>query len=183
MRKLLWIVVFVAIAAVGIAEELEEPADFQLIIGPRIGINYIFTTSAEFTNGVNDLGIFPAGTYYPVTSLFGIIAEQRILLGQTRSHFAFQEVVLVSGLEQSLAIPSGSLLIGYRDASGFEVGFGPTLSISGIGVIIAVGYTISFQGVFVPLDISVVLPNSQRPISVALTTGFNFITRTRRGTF
>ena len=127
--------------------------------------------------------LYPPGSYVPVTSLFGVIAEQRILLGDTDSHFAFQEVVMIGGLEQSIALPTASFLIGYRDSSGFEVGFGPNVTLAGIGVVVAAGYTISYRGVFVPIDLSCVLPNAQRPASVALTTGFNFITRSRTNTF
>jgi len=159
------------------ADEPERPPDFVLIIGPRVGVSYNLTTPADFSVTVMEL--FPVGTYFPVNSLFGIICEQRILLGQTDSHFAFQEVVLVAGLEQSIALPTASLLIGYRDASGFEIGFGPSVTLSGIGVVVAIGYTLGFSGVYVPIDVSCVLPNAQQPASFALTTGFNFITRTR----
>ncbi len=156
-------------------QERERPPDFQFILGPRIGVAYDFTSTEEFTDAVRTR--YPDGTYVPVTSLFGIIAEQRILLGETNNHFAFQEVLLVGGLEQSIALPVASVLVGYRDASGFEFGVGPNLSFAGIGVIVAAGYTISFSGVFVPVDVSVVIPNANRPASVALTTGFNFVTQ------
>jgi hypothetical protein len=149
----------------------EEPDGFSLILGPRVGAMYLITTPAEFTEKVNQTF---EGSYFPVVSLFGLILEQRILLGETNSHFAFQEMVLVGGLEQSIALLSGVLLIGYRAASGFEFGIGPSLSISGIGVIIAVGWTFSYSGVNVPIDLGVTLPNASRPMSISLTTGFNF---------
>lgn len=159
----------------------EGPAEFQFIIGPRIGVSYVATSASAFTDAVNDYFYTsdPVG-YVPVTSIFGLIAEQRILLGETNSHFAFQEILLVSGLEQAIALPSGAFLIGFRAASGFEIGVGPTASFSGIGVVAAIGWTFSFSGVYVPVDLSVVLPNRERPMSIAVTTGFNFITRSRR---
>lgn len=151
--------------------EEEEPEGFSLILGPRVGAMYIMTTPAEFTEKVNQSF---EGSYFPVVSLFGLILEQRILLGNTDSHFAFQEVILVGGLEQSIAILSGALLIGYRGSSGLEFGVGPSLSISGIGVIVAAGWTFSYSGVYVPVDLAVTLPNASRPMSISLTTGFNF---------
>lgn len=149
-----------------------KPAGFEFILGPRVGVNYINTTPEEFSEEVGKT--FEQGEYYPVTSLFGLSLEQRILLGQTKSHFAFQEVIMVGGLEQSIALPSISILIAYRGATGFEFGAGATFSMSGVGVIAAVGWTFSFSGVYIPLDISVIIPNKNRPMSIAMTTGFNF---------
>jgi len=105
--------------------------------------------------------------------------EQRILLGETKSHFVFQEVFSAAGLEQSILIPSFSLLIGYRDFSGFELGAGPCVSVSGVGVVVAIGWTFSFKGVYVPLDVNWVLPsrNDNSMDTVSLTTGFNFQVR------
>ena len=120
-----------------------RPEEFAFVIGPRLGASYVFTDSVAYTEAVNE--IYPEGEYYPFMTLFGISLEQRVLLGMTSSHFAFQEVIMVGGLEQSIALPSASFLIGYRDLSGFEVGAGPTISFSGLGVIVAAGcrgYTI-----------------------------------------
>lgn len=156
------------------AQEPPASAAYDLIVGPRLGISYIFTSAKEFTAAINERRD-EAGTYVPIMSVFGVAAEQRLLLGETTSHFAAQEVLLLSGMEQSLALPSGSLLMGYRDATGFEAGFGPTMSVTGIGVVIAAGWTITYRGVYIPIDLSFVLPNKQRPANIALTTGFNFV--------
>jgi hypothetical protein len=155
----------------------EAPRGFTMILGPRIGASYVLQSPEEFSASVQTF--YPAAAYFPVMTLFGITIEQRILLGQTRSHFAFQEVVLVAGLEQGIALPEGVVLIGHRDFSGFELGVGPIVHLAGIGVIAALGWTFSFQGVFIPVDLSCVLPSLGRPASFALTTGFNFeISRT-----
>lgn len=57
--------------------------------------------------------------------LFGITCGQRILPGETDSHFAFQEIVMISGPEQSIALTSAGVLIGFRGYRGFEFGIGP----------------------------------------------------------
>lgn len=151
----------------------ESPAGFQFIIGPRIGAAWMATSTSDFTQRVNHL--FPGNSYEPITSIFGVSFEQRILLGETNSHFAFQEVVTIHGLEQSIALPLAAVLIGYRDTVGLEFGVGPTISFSGIGVMLALGWTFETRGVFLPVDVSVVLPNPSTPVTVGLTTGFNFI--------
>ena len=158
-----------------VAQDEEGPAGFEFIVGPRLGVSYVFTTPEDFTDRVTEL--FPGAEYFPIYTLFGVNIEQRILLGNTSSHFAFQEMVLVGGLEQSMALPIGALLIGYRDASGFEFGMGPLINFAGVGVVFAIGWTISIQGVYVPIDISITLPNRERPAGISLTTGFNFKVR------
>jgi len=152
--------------------EGEGPEAFSLMVGPRVGVSGTIVLPDAFSSSVRAL--YPSGTYFPVVTLFGVTVEQRILLGNTRSHFAFQEVVLVGGLEQGIALPEGALLIGYRDYSGFEIGIGPILHLAGVGVVAAAGFTFSFKGMFVPVDLSVIIPNMGQPASVALTTGFNF---------
>ena len=172
----LWCAVLLLVAAAtvpALAQEEDRPAGSEFILGPRVGANYVFTSVADSSAQLSQYYI--VGDYFPLTSLFGIISEQRILLGQTRSHFAFQELLLVSGLEQGVSIPTAGLLIGYRDASGFEIGFGPRVTMTGIGVIVAGGWTFRYKGVFVPVDVSFVLPSQSQPASLALTTGFNFV--------
>ncbi len=158
------------------SEEYYEP-EFKTIFGPRIGVSYNFTSSEDFTQMVNESF---EGEFIPVYTLFGAILEQRILLGETQSHFAIQEMVLVGGLEQSIAIPIAALMIGYRGSSGFEFGVGPIASLTGIGVICAVGWTFSYRGVFVPVDLHIVLPNQSKPAVLGITTGFNFVFNQRR---
>jgi hypothetical protein len=168
------IVLVLAIALVlsfPVFSEDERPEAFSLIIGPRIGGSYVLETPESFTSSVSSLY---SGNYFPAVTLFGVTVEERILLGQTKSHFAFQEVLLIGGLEQGIALPEGAFLIGYRDFSGFELGVGPILHIGGIGVVAAIGWTFSFRGAFIPVDISFVFPNADRPPSISVTTGFNF---------
>jgi hypothetical protein len=166
------VLLILAAALPASGEDLTQPEAFSMILGPRIGGSYIFDTPENFSTSIATL--YPAGNYFPVFTLFGITFEQRILLGETRSHFAFQEVVLVGGLEQGIALPEAAILIGYRDFSGFEFGIGPIVHMQGLGVLAALGWTFSYAGVFVPVDISLIIPNRDRPAAIAVTTGFNF---------
>ena len=162
------------------AQDTKGPDGYQFIMGPRLGASYVLMSQKDFSEAVGKF--YPEEKYSPLTTLFGISFEQRILLGETRSHFAFQEVFLLRGLEQSIALPSASLLVGYRDASGFEIGAGPNFSLSGLSVVVALGWTFYHKGVFVPVNISAVLPNSKIPSAISLTTGFNFVIK-RRASF
>ncbi len=157
----------------------EQPEEFVFILGPRVGIGYVLVSPTTFSEQINDF----TGSdydYYPVNSSFGVSLEQRIVLGNTRNHFAFQEICSINGLEQALALPVVAALIGYRDASGFEIGTGPLLSISGLQIVIAIGWTIQTRGINIPIDISFTPPNAEASASIALTTGFNFVVSKRR---
>lgn len=177
MKRVLLSVAALLVLFGGVAGAQSGPAGFEFVIGPRLGVSGVLAYPDDFTESVQE--VFPDGTYFPVMTVFGINFEQRVLLGQTDSHFVFQEIVLVSGLEQSIALPTASILIGFRDYSGFEIGAGPTISFSGLGVVVAVGWTFSTNGVFIPVDVSCVLPSAQSPTRLALTTGFNFVARRR----
>ena len=157
----------------------DEPEWFELMIGPRIGVGYIFVDPDEFTESIKEYGYNDEEDYkyIPVNSSFGISFEQRIVLGETNNHFAFQEIISINGLEQALALPVLAALLGYRDESGFEAGIGPLLSLSGIQIALAVGWTFKYQGINIPIDISYTIPNNKARSSVAITTGFNFITQ------
>lgn len=155
------------------------PEEFVFIIGPRIGLGYTFVEPEQFTKKIND-AFFTDYDYYPLNSCYGFSMEQRIGLGETNNHFAFQEVISINGLEQALALPVAAVLIGYRDESGFEFGTGPLLSFSGLQIVIAAGWTIKTRGIYIPIDVSYTLPNAKADASIALTSGFNFIIGKRK---
>jgi hypothetical protein len=181
-KGLVVLVLALVLSVSAFPDDAEGPKAFSLVFGPRIGGSYILDTPENFTAGVSTL--YPGGSYFPAVTVFGVTIEERILLGQTRSHFAFQEVLLIGGLEQGVALPEGAFLIGYRDYSGFEFGIGPILHIGGISVVAAVGWTFAYQGVYVPVDVSLIIPNTDRPASISFTTGFNFqISRKERQGF
>jgi len=171
VKKFAAIVIALVLSMSAFAEETEGPQAFTLVFGPRLGFSGFWPPDG-FSSSVNSLY---SGDYTPVVSLFGITVEERILLGQTKSHFAFQEILLVGGLEQGIALPEGGLLIGYRDYSGFEFGAGPILHLGGVGVVAAIGFTFNFKGMYVPMDLSFIIPSGKRPASIGFTSGFNFV--------
>lgn len=175
------LVVFILIPLLLIAEEEESKIDY--LFGPRTGFTYIYTTQEEFNNKIQSIYENEDKVYTPLITQFGLNLEQRILLGDTLSHFAFQEVILIGGLDQSIIIPSLSFLIGYRHNNGLEIGLGPNFSIttksngdlsSSVSVVYSIGWTFSFKNVYVPINLAFVPTPIDGHPRITLLTGFNF---------
>jgi hypothetical protein len=171
----------VLVAALSAAQEGEgEPPRLELAFGPRVGVSYVLVGSQEFNDAVQEIFPDPSREYFPIFTQFGLNFEQRIRLGDTRSHFAFQEVLLLGGVDQNFYLPSLSVLIGFRSRTGLEFGMGPNLSLKrssgstepSLAVVFSAGWTFMFSNVFVPVDLAFVpSPEGSR---LTLLTGFNF---------
>ena len=169
------------IAVTTSADEVKPSSRFSFVIGPRVGVSYVFTNWDEYNSAIQQH--FPDDrSYFPVVTQFGLNVEQRIRLGNTKSHFAFQEVLLIGGLDQNLFIPSFSTLIGFRSQKGLEIGLGPNVSMSmndnglsaALSVVYAVGWTFAFSDLYVPVNIAIIpTPRDGNP-RITLVTGFNF---------
>ena len=157
------------------------------IVGPRVGITYVITSRDDFNQTVQESFPDPDRKYFPLFSQFGVQIEQRIRLGESQSHFVFQEVLLLGGIDQSIIIPSFNFLVGFRSHIGFEFSLGPNVSFKyadeslevPITVAYAVGWTFTYHDVYVPVNIAVVpTPKDGHP-RLSLVTGFNFAVRGR----
>ncbi|MBN1686890.1 MAG: hypothetical protein JW852_09565 [Spirochaetales bacterium] len=180
MNKRLWIlmatVLLCGLARAGASDRLE------MIIGPRVGATYIFANWEAFDTLMQQIFPDPERNYTPLITQFGVNVEQRIRLGETQSHFAFQEVLVLGGLDQNFMLPSLSTLIGFRSHTGLEFGLGPNFTISSHGgrakfamsVVYAVGWTFAFQGVYVPVNIAIVPTPKDGHIRLTAMSGFNF---------
>jgi hypothetical protein len=184
------ITTFFAVAAVllgGAAAAFAQRSDtgrVNLVFGPRVGAGatVMFVDSTTFTETVREMAPDPRDKYYPVFTQFGVSLEQRIRLGDTESHFAFQEILHVGGLDQGLILPSLNVLIGFRSRLGLELGFGPNITVQYDGVsfdvpvtvVYAVGWTFNFSDVYIPVDIAVMPTPRDGHIRLTLMTGFNF---------
>jgi hypothetical protein len=174
----------VIVGAVSTYGETEVPAKrLELVYGPRVGVSYIAADPEEFNESLQEMFPDSERKYFPIITQFGLSVEQRIRLGNTESHFAFQEVLILGGLDQNLVIPSLSVLIGFRSRAGLELGLGPIVSMKrsgddaagvGLSVVYAVGWTFGFDGVFVPVNLAVVPTPSDGAPRITLLTGFNF---------
>ena len=114
--------------------------------GPRIGFTllsqrYRDEIQQEYDSDVN-----------PFMTQFGWQFETRIFTLENGMSGLFEFVPLIGGLEQSKFLPSLSALIGLRGARGLEFGVGPNVSLSGAGVVMAVGTNFQSQGVNFPVN-------------------------------
>jgi hypothetical protein len=80
-------------------------------------------------------------------------------------------VVLVGGLEQGVALPSVSWVVGLRSPTGVEFGLGPNITPAGVALAIAGGVTFRSGALNVPVTFAVV--PSKDGMRVSMLTGFN----------
>ncbi len=132
--------------------------------GPRLGATFLPGLSSSFED---EYGFEVA----PVITQFGWQFEWRYFESEDGGAGLFELVPLVGGFEQGLFLPSLNALIGYRTGSGFEIGFGPNLSIAGAGATFAIGHTFQSQYMNFPVNFAVV-PN-QEGVRFTLLFGFN----------
>lgn len=81
-------------------------------------------------------------------------------------------VVLVGGLEQGVALPSLSWMVGLRSPTGLEFGIGPNITPAGVALAMAGGVTFRSGSLNVPVTFAVV--PSKDGMRVSMLTGFNF---------
>jgi len=148
------------------ADLSEEPDYMDKVLkltGPRLGLTY-------FTNGKVDFGAYDAPKS-PVMTQFGWQFETRYFTLKNGTQGLIEFVGLIGGMDQGLFLPSGNVLIGIRDAKGFELGFGPSLSVGGASFVIAAGMSFRTENVYIPVNLAVTAsPKNPR---VSLLVGFN----------
>ncbi|UCF97241.1 MAG: hypothetical protein JSV89_19020 [Spirochaetaceae bacterium] len=108
------------------AQEQEPPP--WLWLGPRLGITGVISKASDFDDIIEE--IFPKSrNYFPLYSEIGLAVEQRIRIEGGGYQWFLQERVLVGGLDQTVALPSLSLLLGISTPFGLEIGLGPDFSL------------------------------------------------------
>jgi len=110
--------------------------------GPRIGATYA-----------------PSGL---ATTQFGWHVENQASPNPRGPWFLVERVFLVGGLENSLFIPTGTLVFGVRLPSSFELGIGPSVTLGGgrglqSSLIAAVGQSFRAGGIRVPVNVACTL--------------------------
>jgi hypothetical protein len=116
--------------------------------GPRVG----FTVLGSGTS--NDrLNQTWGRKVNPVISQFGWQFESRIFTLKDGSTGLVEFVPMIGGFEQGLFLPSATGLIGFRGKGGFELGMGPTLSLSGTGIVFAAGGSYKVGKVTFPINV------------------------------
>jgi hypothetical protein len=82
-------------------------------------------------------------------------------------------VPLVAGVEQGVFLPRLSWLIGFRSAKGNEIGFGPNISLGGVGLVLAGGITARTETLNCPFNVAVAL--YKQSVTISLLVEFNAV--------
>lgn len=139
--------------------------------GPRLGITYVAQGDFLGRNG-NLQSSLEEHDIGAVISQFGWHFEWLVTPENGGPSFVTQLIPFIGGVEYATVIPSVSLVLGLRMPNGFELGLGPSvlLKVSEItergsspvssSLVIAVGKSIDFSGVSVPLNLAVSTNNS-----------------------
>ena len=137
---------------------LTANAQIQKLAGPRIGVTILMHgSSADYLNDreEDDNGDYIGGQKMAFMSQYGWQWESRFVDNGDVAGLV-EWVVLVGGMEQGFFLPSASSLVGVRTGSGFEVVGGPNLSLSGIGMVFAVGKNFQSGNLNFPVNIAFV---------------------------
>ena len=135
---------------------LTANAQIEKLAGPRIGFTYI--SEGPIADFIHDGFDFDEDDKYgstgaAFTSLYGWQWESRFADGGNVTGIV-EWIVLVGGMEKGMFLPSASSIIGARMDNRLEVGVGPNLSLSGIGMVFGVGYNFKSGNLNLPVSIS-----------------------------
>jgi len=140
-----------------------SPQGRMNLSGPRFGVSLVKGDNANRLKDKFDVK--------PIVSQFGWQFETRFL--STTDGFAglSEWIPLVAGVEQGVFLPSLSWLVGFRSAKGNEIGFGPNVSLGGVGLVLAGGITARTETLNFPFNVAVAL--YKQSITISLLVGFN----------
>ena len=133
-------------------------AQIQQLAGPRIGMTFITSGStADFLHegfSYVDEEKQPLGeTGDAFTTQYGWQWESRFADGGGDVVGIVEWVALVAGMEQGKFLPSLTSVIGARTSSGLEFGVGPSLSLSGVGMVFAIGKNFKSGSLNLPVNL------------------------------
>lgn len=149
------------------------------LTGPRWGVTVITGEISDedtlFDESIKDI----IGNPPAVVSQFGIHFEHRVLSGEGIEGVV-ELVVLAGGMDRGIILPSMSLPVGIRASSGWEIGFGPNVSLDGLGYVIAMGKTFDVGSISFPLNVAIALQKDGQRISVLTGYGIRGKTSVKR---
>jgi len=157
---------FVAVASPLHAQSGDQappPARTVSLSGPRIGFTLLGdgVVNKLKTEGIN---------LRPIISQFGWQSERQFYSKQGGVTALNEWVFLLGGLDQGVAIPSLSWLVGLRTQEGAEFGIGPNVTPTGVALAFAAGVTMRAGVLNVPMNVAVV--PARAGTRVTLLTGF-----------
>jgi len=149
------------------AQNVLEPPGFTKTVnlsGPRFGLTALSTGVVdELHKRSIDVG--------SNISQFGWQFERQFYSRGSGVAAVNEWVVLLGGLDQGVALPSLSWMVGLRTRDGAEFGIGPNFTPAGVALAVAGGVTFRAGTLNVPMNVAVVPSKVGTRISVL--TGFN----------
>lgn len=133
------------------------------LAGPRFGLTML---NDDIIEKLHDRNI----DVRPTISQFGWQFEREFYSKQAGPTVLNEWVLLLGGLDQGVAIPSVSWLVGMRTKEGAEFGIGPNVTPGGVALAFAAGVTFRAGVVNVPMNFAVV--PSKYGTRVSVLTGF-----------
>ena len=125
------------------------PARTLSLSGPRVGITFLSDGVVKKLHENNvDVG--------QNISQFGWQFERQFYSKQSGVTALNEWVFLLGGLDQGVAIPSLSWLVGLRTMEGAEFGVGPNVTPAGVALAVAAGVTFRAGVLNVPMNFAVV---------------------------
>ena len=147
------------ISAPAMSQTLPPLAREADLAGPRFGVTFlgdgVVTHLAERHIAVGR-----------VTSQLGWQLERQFFTQGSGVTLVTEWVGLVGGLEQSVALPSVSWIVGVRTRDGAEFGIGSNITPAGTALVLATGMTFRAGAVNVPLNVAVVPGKSGTRVSI-----------------
>lgn len=136
--------------------------------GPRMGVTMV----PDIKPNKNLLNTLEKNEVGQIISQFGWHFEWLVTPEGGGPSFVTQITPMLGGVEHATVIPSGSLILGIRMPMGLEFGMGPNMLIRIKGdqhvnssLVVAVGKSIDFGGVSIPLNLSYMTTKSDARIS------------------
>jgi hypothetical protein len=159
-------IVFAAlvIGAPAVAQTLPPLARSADLAGPRFGLTLL-------SQGVVDELALRDVHIRPYITQFGWQLERQFYTRDSGVTLVSEWIGLLGGLEQGVAVPSLSWLVGVRTSEGMEFGIGPNVTPAGSAMVFAFGVTARAGAVNVPINVAVV--PSRTGTRVTLLTGFS----------
>ncbi len=133
--------------------------------GPRIGVTSL---SQGVVDALAERGI----VVEPLITQFGWQLEKQFYSKGGGLTAVSEWVLLLGGLEQDVALPSLSWIVGLRTREGAEFGVGPNVTPAGTALVFAAGVTFRSGALNLPVNFAVV--PSKAGTRVSMLAGFNF---------
>ncbi|MSO81786.1 MAG: hypothetical protein EXQ53_00610 [Acidobacteria bacterium] len=142
------------------------PADQPVkLSGPRVGVTFL---SDGIVDKLRDESIIDVGS---VVTQFGWQCEKRLSNSDSGLTPVTEWVLLLGGLEQGVALPSLTWLVGLLARNGAEFGVGPNVTPVGVALAVAAGVTFHSGSLNLPVNLAVV--PSKSGVRVSVLAGFN----------